>query len=133
MSTATLQETAFHRSRGCGMPVHIQHILHILYIAQNKSRTGPTLCGKARFEITYFKTFFPIFPIFHICLGGVHIIIFCKLFLHIFHTGRMVAYEKGVCSYSKEGEHIMHIMHICHIMFDAPYLTYSTYYAYAAN
>ncbi len=35
MSTATLQETVFYCSRGCEM--HIQHILHILYIAENKS------------------------------------------------------------------------------------------------
>jgi hypothetical protein len=30
MSTATLQETAFHRSRGCQPEWHILHILHIL-------------------------------------------------------------------------------------------------------
>jgi hypothetical protein len=32
--------------------MHIQHILHILYIADNKSQTGPSRCAEARFEIT---------------------------------------------------------------------------------
>ncbi len=38
ISTATLQETAFHRSRGCKPELHILHIIHIshiLHIAEN--------------------------------------------------------------------------------------------------
>jgi hypothetical protein len=56
MSTATLQETAFHRSRGCEL--RIQLILHIftydVYCRKMKSQSGPYHGGKARFEMIHF-------------------------------------------------------------------------------
>ncbi len=78
MSTATLQETAFHRSRGCELHIlHIWHTLQIVRIAKKNSQNGPYREGKARFEMTYFLCFQFLFVISHIYFWGVHI-------LHIF-------------------------------------------------
>jgi hypothetical protein len=73
LSTATLQETAFHRSRGCES--HILHILHVLHIVsieeKNISQNGPYRGGKARFEANLSCRYFQFLIFFSYCFLGV--------------------------------------------------------------
>ena len=133
-----MQETAFHRRRGCKPEwhmlhiLHTSHILHILYIhilhishilhiyyRKDYSQTRPMKYDQAGFEMTYFW-YFGIFVFFGIFFWGMfRFCIFFAIFCHIVHTIKGMIIRKGGVFIRRRG--------CTYFAYSAYYSTYSAY------